>query len=87
MEEIGEAAVPSDTKKFDKGNNSLITRCGPQTGTKAFLCCCDWDKAVQAARTGGVHGSRGVGIDRSSAALQALGSQEPATTAPQRPWQ
>lgn len=72
---IGEAVARSGTKKFSKGNNSLITRCGPQTVTREFLCCWDWDEAVQAARTGGVCETREGGIGRNRAALQTLGSQ------------
>lgn len=77
---FGEAVVPSDSKK---GNNSLIIRCGPQTVTRAFLCCCDWDEAVQAARTGSVcvkpegQGLPGTGL--------TLGSQESSTTPTQKP--
>lgn len=61
---FGEAVAPSDTKKFNKFNSSLITRCGPQTVTREFLCCCDWDGAVQAARTGGVCETREGAIGR-----------------------
>lgn len=34
---FGRAVVPSDTKKFNKGNNSLIIRCGPQTVTRVSV--------------------------------------------------